>query len=203
MYFSVTTKNFSPKGVSLDPPLKKAGLRSTFVQNFSVAVTACGLSDLEKDKLTIACSHWQDAFNSPDLKYLIINYPRPFTFLGPFQGYSNEKVLETILAAKEMLGDGKEDGTAQIYLKIDRSWRSRKIIGYTFPDSKWQWIYNWAFKSFTLEQIAGNLAHEYCHKLGFNDSSFKKSHDAIPYIVGNFVENFKEDDNAKSTRKET
>jgi hypothetical protein len=160
------------------------------VQGFNVVISMQGLTDIEKFKVNLAVGHWIRAYNSGKLKGVIVNHPRPFTYLNKFKKCSKDEIYQAIIEAKEVIGDGKSDGVAQVYLNVDRR-NKRGIVGYTYPSTKFQWVYSWVLKRYSPEQIAGNLGHEHAHKIGLGDSSFWKSKDAITYIVGSFISNFK------------
>lgn len=111
---------------------------------------------------------------------------------------SPEEVYKKIMSGAETL-DPVEDGEADIYVELDRSF-SWSAIGYTYENTKWQWIYNRFFKGATVAGIAGNLAHEWCHKIGY-DHEFKwtelREH-SVPYAVGYYVESYSEKANKLS-----
>lgn len=64
------------------------------------------------------------------------------------------------------------------------------VIGYTYPNSRWIWG-NWSFwRSYTAANVAGNMAHEYCHKQGWDHEfkwTFEREH-SVPYAIGYIVE---------------
>ena len=195
-------KNFKAK-ISFSNALK-----SFTDEKFSVVIDVSNLGDSDRRKVMLAVDHWIKTFNSPEFETFIKNYTwtettckgwfrwktcqsfirQTFTFA---ENYLRGEVYDILIGGKEALGDGSIDHTAQVYLKIDERNR-RGIVGYTTADTKWQWIYRWAFDSFTIEEIANNLAHEYCHKCGFEDSSYALSRHAVTYAVGEFVGNFRD-----------
>lgn len=66
-----------------------------------------------------------------------------------------------------------------------------QAIGYTYPNSRWQWINKW-FLDLTSTKpadIAGNIAHEYAHKLGFDHAYnfHSKRQYTVPYAIGYLV----------------
>jgi len=109
-------------------------------------------------------------------------------------GRTNYQVWKHLMSGQEMCPEETEpDQEADIWLKIDRRYKPG-VIGYTYPNSKWQWVYSWVFKEKTAEYIAGNLAHEWCHKLGYSHSKNKNPHrkHTVSYEVGYFVRRFLE-----------
>jgi len=106
------------------------------------------------------------------------------------QGLTGFQVYTKLKAGKEVLSD-ETDYESDIYLEIDRSYNPG-VIGYTYPSTKWQWIYQRIIDTWGAEDVAGNLAHEWCHKMGFSHESsstdFRKH--SVPYAVGYYVRDF-------------
>lgn len=111
---------------------------------------------------------------------------------------TNQQVLEKILSGSEVLTP-EADGEADIQIELDTSW-TRNVIGYTYPTTAWQWIYAKFFRNWSAEEVAGNIMHEYMHKLGFDHEygwTFEREFSA-PYALGYACEKY-----AKSTGKKS
>lgn len=111
---------------------------------------------------------------------------------------SNEEVFAKIKSGSEVLTP-EHDGEADIEIELDRSW-TRNVIGYTYPTTPMQWIYAKFFINWSAEEIAGNILHEYCHKLGF-DHEYKWTHDrefSVPYALGYAIEEYANNAGKKS-----
>ena len=100
------------------------------------------------------------------------------------QGLSNEQVYERIMMGAETLLPGTE-GEVNLYLAL-YSERWSRVVGYTKPSINRISINEKFFRNFTPAQIAGNLAHEWVHKLGFDHRSAKE-YDSVPYAIGDIV----------------
>ena len=112
--------------------------------------------------------------------------------------HSREKVYSIIRNGAEILNP-QADGVADIQIELDTSW-TRNVIGYTYPETMWQWIYAKFFRNWSAAEISGNIAHEYCHKLGF-DHEYKWTHDreySVPYAIGYACENYAKSAHTKS-----
>jgi len=96
-----------------------------------------------------------------------------------------------VMKGEEVLSEDGEDGEADIFLRIDRSDKPG-VIGYTYPSSIWQWIYSRIFREYGPETVAGNLAHEWVHKLGFSHKKKKRKKHTPPYAIGYYVRDFLE-----------
>lgn len=102
-------------------------------------------------------------------------------------GRNGLEIYNHLMNGSEKLSMGVSDQTANIHLMIDRRLR-RGVLGYTYPNTTKQWIYSWFLKS-DYRKIAGNLAHEWCHKMGYGHEyryNQTRRH-TVPYAVGDFV----------------
>lgn len=88
------------------------------------------------------------------------------------------RVLEIIRSGAETLSP-EADGEADINIDLGYG----RAVGYTYPNSAWQWINQWFLDSSNVTEadIAGNIAHEYMHKLGFGHAY--RSHATRQYTV--------------------
>lgn len=103
---------------------------------------------------------------------------------------TNEGVYAKIISGAETLSPST-DGEIDIEVEVDHRYR-RGVIGYTYPTLPTQYIYKSFLDSADVYDVAGNIAHEYIHKLGFGHE-FKKTVDrenSVPYAVGYWVETF-------------
>lgn len=152
---------------------------------YKTNITDTNYTPAQKDKLVKASEIIVKVYNSPEFKEAILNHE--FEGKKSFDsnnGMSNEQIYEAIMAAEEGLVKGKNyqmDLTLTMYLK-----RLSKVVGYTYPTSNIVFT-NYKFhNTYTPSQVAANLAHEHCHKLGFNHKS-TKSDKSVPYAIGNLV----------------
>lgn len=170
--------------------------RITFV------ITTEGLKDWEKAKIDKAIVHAERAINSPEFREAILSHTWTERVCRGFlrkkcstfthhnfkfsENLAREQVYQSIIEGKEVLGSGLVDYIGQIFLKVDRS-RWRKCVGYTYRGTRWQWLCAWVLRDYLIERIAANLAHEYCHKLGYPDKSRAASKGCVTYFVSEFV----------------
>lgn len=174
---------------------------------FKVNITTKEIIEIERAKIMAACAHFERAFNSEEFKQFILNFSYKNTYttgrlwnkkthteiVNHFESteMTNEQVYRTLMNGAETLSP-EIDHEADIYLEIDRR-DKHGVIGYTYPRTKWQYMYNWFFKSVTIEEIAGNLLHEYCHKLGFDHAYYNTPtrQYSVPYACGYFITKFR------------
>lgn len=101
--------------------------------------------------------------------------------------YTNEEVLQIILAAVEKKGN-RVNGECDLHVcLINKSGGSS--VGYTKPSIEEIYTYrNW-FRSFRSVGYASHLAHEWCHKLGFTHDPNETAERpfSVPYAIGDMV----------------
>lgn len=120
-----------------------------------------------------------------EFKEKVINY----TYKGVKQfhqndNFSNEEIYQMILDGKEKLlpvVDNRMNLELEIYTNNFTS-----TVGYTYPDTLRIYLNTKYFRSYTPAEVAGNLFHEWIHKVGFgHDSKNTAGRDSsVPYALG-------------------
>jgi hypothetical protein len=137
-------------------------------------------------KLKSAFVVLEKVVNSLEFKNRVINFKnnqnqRSF---ASNNGYSNEQIFATFMDGRETL-QPNTPGEMNYFLKLYYK-RYSKVIGWTNGDINTINV-NWKFfKNFKPSDVAGNLAHEWTHKLGFGHASAAE-HDSAPYAIGYIV----------------
>ena len=179
-------------------------------KDFKVNLTAEGFNPKELEKLEAARLHMEKALSSR----AFFDFCRGFsyehksckgrlwwkkcnTYVTQEFRWNKEKsrkeIYNHLLCGEENLVAG-EDKEADIFIKIDRR-KNKRVLGYTYPNTSWQWVYSTFFAKASIEGIAGNLAHEWCHKMGYGHEyrySYLRQF-TVPYAVGYFVRDYHED----------
>lgn len=109
-----------------------------------------------------------------------------------FPNFKNNKnksradIYNDLMDGREILRSGTS-GSADITLVIDRR-NKRSVVGYTYANSPKQWIYSWVLQT-NYKRVAGNLAHEWVHKMGYGHGRWYNStrKHTVPYAVGDYV----------------
>ena len=96
---------------------------------------------------------------------------------------TKEQVYQKLMDCAEDLSPVKDQ---EIDICIDTYYKNNGVIGYTYPNTKWQWINLKFFKNYTAADVASNFAHEFAHKLGFDhEYNFTNNRQySVPYAVG-------------------
>lgn len=145
----------------------------------------------EKDikKVNEAVSIIKRIINSDEFHDLVLGY----TFNGQKKfndnnNYSNEEVYQLILLGAEIIGNRLANNTMDVELELYED--PTKTIGYTYPHTTRIWMNRKYFNHYTPTQVAGNLMHEWMHKLGFTHSlKWNKDREhSVPYAIGYLIE---------------
>lgn len=99
------------------------------------------------------------------------------------RGLTNAQIYNLIINGAEILSpeiDFEADITVNGYNK------RTSVVGYTYDHTETTWINFRFFNQFNYSDIAGNLFHEWLHKLGFDHRSARE-HSSVPYACGYLV----------------
>ncbi len=103
-------------------------------------------------------------------------------------GLSLQQIYDKIKSGSTEL-EPAVDRTANLRVSIYYK-RFSRAIGYTYPDTVWQWFN----RKFLLDSVSGritlssNFLHEYCHKCQFDHPYRGFSRREVPYFYGDSLE---------------
>jgi hypothetical protein len=150
-------------------------------------------TDDQREKAVQSAVLLQSVINTQEFKDKIlsfINSKRKIEF-AENQGLTNIQVYEVLMSGQERLRPEKDyEWDFEVNFYTGR--RFSKVIGFTFPNITYINCNTRFFNNMDIWEIAGNYAHEYCHKLGFDHVSAKQ-YDSIPYAVGYIVQELGEE----------
>jgi hypothetical protein len=125
--------------------------------------------------------------NSDEFRDRVINFKNSIGVraFASNKGMTNEEIFDSFMEGRETL-QPNTPGEMNFFLNLYHK-RWSKVIGYTSPETNIINI-NWKFfRNFALSDVAGNLAHEWAHKIGFDHRSASER-DSVPYAIGYIVE---------------
>jgi hypothetical protein len=137
-------------------------------------------------KLEKAFDLLEKVVNTEEFKNRILNFKnsKGERAFASNKGLSNEEIFAFFMDGRETLQQNTP-GEMNFFLKLYHK-RFSKVIGWTNGNINTINI-NWKFfKNFGPHEVAGNLAHEWTHKLGFDHRSAAE-HDSAPYAIGYIV----------------
>lgn len=142
----------------------------------------------DEEKLEKAIAIIQKVIGSVEFKSKVLN----FTYQGKRQfvdnkGLTNAQIYQILLDGKEDLKP-EVDNEMDLELELYYSWKN--TVGYTTPGAMKIYLNTKYFDPFTPTQVAGNVFHEWTHKLGFDHaSSYSVDRDSsVPYAIGYLIE---------------
>lgn len=155
-------------------------------QTFDINANISGFEREQEDKIHKAFDLIKRVVATDEFKRRVLGH----TYNGKKQyvdngGNTNAEVYKKILNASESLTPGNNN---TMDLELESYFESANVIGYTMPSIKTIFINKryLAKSSFTTNQVAMNLTHEWLHKLGFKHAqknSASRPH-SVPYAVG-------------------
>jgi hypothetical protein len=102
-------------------------------------------------------------------------------------GYSNSQIYTKILEAMESYKKTKNN-TMDLNIKV--YYQNSSTVGYTTTTSSYINMNTKYLNTYTSNQVARNMMHEWLHKLGFKHAvSYSTSRNySVPYAIGKIVE---------------
>lgn len=155
---------------------------------FDAEYTLTNFESADEEKLQKAIEIIKKVVGSNEFRTRVLN----FTYNGKKQfvdnkGLTNAEIYQVILDGKEDLRP-EVDNQMDLDLELYYSWQS--TVGYTTPGQMKIFMNTKFFYPFTARQVAGNVFHEWSHKLGFEHAaSYSVERDSsVPYAVGYLIE---------------
>lgn len=182
----LSSKADAPKVLPFSSPL--------YVQPYSVRTGSLvvkqmeikGFSGASLEKLDKAFELLEVVVNTEEFKNRVINFvnkkgERQF---ASNKKLSNEEIFKIFMSGEETL-QPTTTGEMNYFVSLYNA-RFSKVVGWT--NAKINTInVNWKFfKNYEANDVAGNLAHEWTHKIGFDHASASE-HDSAPYAIGYIV----------------
>ncbi len=101
-------------------------------------------------------------------------------------GFTNAQIYQMLLDGSEKLTPGVDH---EMDMELELYYTSKDTVGYTYANSKRVWMNTKFFTPYTPAQVAGNLFHEWIHKLGFvhDRSNTARRPYSVPYAIGYLI----------------
>lgn len=153
--------------------------------SFETNLLLVNFNATQQDKIIDAAERIKEVVGSLEFKEAILNhsYQGKKTFVDN-GGLTNLQIYYRLLQGAEQLSPAKNNAVdAELELYYDGS---ATTVGYTTPNTKRIWMNTKFFNNFTPAQVAGNLTHEWLHKLGFGHAASSNSSRpySVPYAIG-------------------
>lgn len=139
----------------------------------------------QKSKISAAIARMRKVIASEEFRTRILNhtYNGKKTFVDN-GGLTNLQIYDKLVAGAEKLYpvvNNAMDMDVQLYTNWFTS-----TVGYTYPNIDKIYMNTKFFNNYTSSQVAGNMMHEWLHKVGFSHSSNYTSYRkySVPYAIG-------------------
>jgi hypothetical protein len=176
------------KGSDVPPSEPLTGDLPPEAQTFNASVVLTNFERDDEDKVLKAIEIIKKVIASSEFRTRVLS----FSFEGKNsfvdnKGLTNEQIYQKLLEGAEDLAPEK-DNEMDLDLELYYSWRS--TVGYTYPNGLKIWMNRKYFDVYTPAEVAGNVFHEWTHKLGFEHaSSYSVSRNSsVPYALGYLIE---------------
>jgi hypothetical protein len=151
-----------------------------------------GFSSSQKEKLNQAADLMERVMNSEEFHQAVLNHEfnGQKGFANVPAGMTNERVYQKIMAGRETYNETEDSvATLSVVLYKPAFYKKWNVVGYTYPGNYPIYTNKYYFNTFTAAQIAGNLTHEWLHKIGFEHDFNRTAQrpDSIPYAIGEIV----------------
>jgi hypothetical protein len=151
---------------------------------FDTNLVLVNFSANDQDKIIEATELIKKVVASEEFRDGILNhtYNGQKTFVDN-GGLTNSQIYHRFLAGAEKLTPATNNA---IDAELELYFETSTVVGYTNPTTKRIWMNTKYFNNYSAAQVAGNLVHEWMHKLGFGHSSSSTPSRpySVPYAVG-------------------
>lgn len=140
----------------------------------------------DEEKVDKAIEIIRRVIASPEFREKVLN----FTYRGKKRfvdtKLTNEEVYQAILNGKENL---KPEIDNEMDLDLQLYYSRSSTVGYTYPNQLKIYMNKRFFSTFTPSEVAGNIFHEWSHKLGFKHAfrSSRSRSSSVPYALGYLI----------------
>lgn len=155
--------------------------------SFSTNVELIDFTDAQATKYNQAVEIVKLVVATEEFKNRVLN----FTYNGSKtfadnKGKTNEQIYQSILDAAETLQPAKNN---QMDLEVELYYTFTNTVGYTTSRSPRIWVNTKYFNTYAASSVAGNLFHEWLHKLGYSHdaSATAKRPYTVPYGIGTIM----------------
>lgn len=180
----------APTGPALPAPpnsdVGTGGLKVVIVQSNNFNSTQA--AHLEKSRAVL-----EKVVNSEEFKQRVIHfkYQGEETYVQN-NGLTNLQIYNKIMAGAEeypaqTIANSSMDLSVELYTS---GWSGRNVVGYTNQGTSTIFMNTYFYNYATPSETAGNMIHEWLHKMGFDHdyNSTSRRPSSVPYAIGYIAE---------------
>ena len=107
-------------------------------------------------------------------------------------GKTNSQIYQSILDAAETLQPAKNN---RMDLEVELYYANNNVVGYTNTGTTQIWVNTKYFDQYRPNSVAGNLFHEWLHKLGYGHDAAATTRRpfSVPYAIGYIIADIAQD----------
>lgn len=171
------------------PEIPDDGTLPTAAYTFDVNIQFLNTTSAQQEKFDKAIEIIKKVIATEEFRNQVINhtYNGKKTYVDN-GGHSNEQIYQMILDGAEKLRPAKNN---TMDMEVELYYAATSTVGYTYANVTKIWVNTKYFNTNSVQAVAGNLMHEWLHKLGFTHaSSYSTSRDySVPYAIGRMMSN--------------
>lgn len=161
--------------------------------SFSTNVELLNFDATQAEKYNSAVELVKLVVGTEEFRTRVLNY----TYDGAKQysnnnGLTNEQIYQSILDAAEKLQPAKNN---RLDLEVELYYANNSVVGYTNGSTTQIWVNTKFFNNYKINSVAGNLFHEWLHKLGYGHDSASTARRpySVPYAIGYIIADIAQD----------
>jgi hypothetical protein len=140
-------------------------------------VSLTGFTDSETKRHRSAATLTEIVVNSAEFKKRVL--AKKFTTTKK----TSQEIYDHLMTGEEVLQKGVD---YEMDIEVEMYNKKNNVVGYTYPNVTKTWLNRYVTSKYDESGIAGNLVHEWLHKLGYGHAS-ASDHNSVPYAVGYIV----------------
>jgi hypothetical protein len=155
--------------------------------SFKTNVSLMNLTATQATKYNKAIAIVKKVVATESFRTKVLNY----TYSGSKQfanngGKTNAQIYQSILDAAESLKPAKNN---TMDLGVKMYYASNSVVGYTSTSISYINVNTKFFNTYAANQVAGNLFHEWLHKIGYTHDSASTARRpySVPYAIGYMI----------------
>lgn len=153
---------------------------------FDAQASLTNFKPKDEEKVRRAIEIIREVIKSVEFKEKVLNFEYAGKKSFVDTKLTNQEVYQSLLKASE---DLRPEVDHEMDLELELYYSRKNVVGYTYPNVLRIWMNRKYFDVYTPAQVAGNIFHEWTHKLGFeHDYRYTVSRDAsVPYAIGYLI----------------
>jgi hypothetical protein len=172
---------------SLPPAPPAASTLPAFALSFGANIMLYSFTNSQEDKYNEAVVIVKKVVATEEFRKRVLN----FSYSGSKQfslnnGLTNAQVYQSVLDAAEKLTPAKNN---RIDLGVKLYYENNSVVGWTSPSINYINVNTKFFNSYDPSEVAGNLFHEWLHKVGYghDSSATTRRPYSVPYAIGYMI----------------